>query len=456
MNWPVRLALRLAVTSLAALPAVARAAPRQATPSLNVKSWELPNGLQVLFLEDQKAPVAAVHMFYHVGSKDEKVGIRGVAHMFEHLMSRGSDRVPPGDHARLLREAGGLSNAFTTEDVTGFQDVVPPAYVGLALELEAERMRKLHLSPAAVKAERQVVMEERRARVDSNPVTRALAAFRAAAFEGHPYEWVSIGTLDDLQHLTIGDCQRFYDSYYLPNNATVVVVGALGEDDVRRDIARFFGPLARGVVPAQVPPTRKAQLRARDTVVTASVQVPVVVAGYHIPAGGHPDIVPLKVLASVLAQGPSSRLNQRLVLRDHLALGAGGAVGAFEHPGMLVLYAVHPPDRDSRKVREALLGEVARVRTEGLTLKELERAKNQLASQFIYSLESADGLAVQLGSARYTEGDWHRLSETADRLLAVTADDIKRVADTYLVDDHLTVVTLQRPIPAAASGGNER
>ena len=219
-------------------------------PKLDVKSWTLANGLEVLFLADHHAPIATVQVFYHVGSKDEHVGIRGVAHMFEHMMFKGSAHVPPEEHSRLLKEVGGQVNAYTTEDLTAYHNTVPPSYVGFAMKLEAERMRNLKLFPATVDSERKVVEEEKRLRVDNDPVGKALERFRALAYLKHPYDWTPIGTIEDLEKVTPADCQRFYDTYYQPNNATLIIVGDVDEATVRKLVDQHFGPIPKGPSPA--------------------------------------------------------------------------------------------------------------------------------------------------------------------------------------------------------------
>src|SRR4051794_527214 len=210
----------LLTLALGLLPGAAGAAAGRpfVAPRPDIKTWRLDNGLQVLLLEQHRAPIATVQVFYHVGSKNERPGIRGIAHMFEHMMFKGTEHVAPEEHARLLKEVGGVVNAFTTEDLTAYHDTVPPSYVPFALQLEAERMRHLKLLASTVDSERQVVMEEKRLRVDNEPVGRALEAFRAAAFTVHPYRWTAIGTMEDLQRITVADCQQFYDTWYQPNN----------------------------------------------------------------------------------------------------------------------------------------------------------------------------------------------------------------------------------------------
>jgi zinc protease len=453
---PTALLLLLALG--AAAPAAARPAkpagaggvtPKAlAAPKLDVKSWELPNGLKVLFLADHQAPVATVQVFYHVGSKDEHVGIRGVAHMFEHMMFKGSEHVPPEEHARLLKEVGGAVNAYTTEDLTAYHDTVPPSYVDFALQLEAERMRGLKLFPATINSERHVVEEEKRLRVDNNPIGKAIERFRALAYTKHPYNWTAIGTIEDLERVTPADAQRFYDTYYQPNNATLIVVGDLDEAEVRKMVDRRFGGLPRGPDPPRADVTEPPQTAVRKETLQLEVQIPVVVGGYHVPRAADPDVPALEVLASILSGGESSRLHQRLVRRDRLALAAGGLVESLENPGLFIVYAAYLPDRDAAKVQAALLDEVARVRAEPVTDDELNKAKNQAAAGYIFGLQTVDGIAHELGEAQYVEGDWREFLKGASRYLAVTAADVQRVAKRYLVDTNLTLVTLQPTPPA--------
>jgi zinc protease len=435
----------LVVTSPLWGRASAGAKPAEPTvvPAPDIKSWELANGLRVLFLANHTAPIATVQVFYHVGSKDEHVGIRGVAHMFEHMMFKGSEHVPPEEHARLLKEVGGLSNAFTTEDLTAYHETVPPSYVGFAMQLEAERMRQLKLLPATIDSERKVVEEEKRLRVDNDPIGKAIERFRLLAFTKHPYNWTAIGTIEDLEKVTPADCQKFYDAYYQPNNATLIVVGDVGEADVRRLAEQHFGPLPRGPEPARAKSAEPAQSARREEKLALEVQVPVVVGGYHIPRAADADVPALEVLAVILSGGESARMTQRLVRREHLAIAAGGLAEIMEDPGLFLVYAIYLADRDAAKVQASLLDEVARTRTHPVTANELEKAKNQLAASFVFGLQTVDGVAHALGDAQYVHGDWREFGKGATRYLAVTAADVSRVAQKYLVDSNLTLVTLQ-------------
>jgi zinc protease len=456
-RFPSLLALLLLLMPVASERALAKKPPKAApatpaalpSPKLDVKHWTLSNGLEVLFLAEHKAPIATVQLFYHVGSKDEHVGIRGVAHMFEHMMFKGSEHVPPEEHARMLKEVGGQVNAFTTEDITGYHGTVPPSYVGFAMQLEAERMRRLKLIQQTVDSERRVVQEEKRLRIDNDPIGKAIEKFRALAYTKHPYSWTPIGTMEDLERVTPADCQRFYDTYYQPNNATLIVVGDVEEAAVRKLAEQHFGPIPRGPEPPRPAADEPPQTAMRSETMRIEVQIPVVVGGYHIPRAADPDMPALEVLATALSSGESSRMHQRLVRRERLAIAAGGVVEALEHPGLFIIYAAYLPDRDAAKIEAVLAEEIARVRDKGIAPDELDKAKNQLAAGFVFGLQTVDGVAQALGRARYVEGDWRRFVQGADRYLAVTADDVQRVARKYLVDTNLTRVTLAQPAPAA-------
>ena len=453
-----RLLLALALPAAALVPVVvpcvahAKGAAKTVAPKLDIKSWELANGLQVLFLADHDAPIATVQVFYHVGSKDEHVGIRGVAHMFEHMMFKGSEHVPPEEHARLLKEVGGQTNAFTTEDLTAYHDTVPPSYVGFAMQLEAERMRHLKLFAETIDSERKVVEEEKRLRIDNNPIGKAIERFRLLAYTKHPYAWTAIGTIEDLEKVKPEDCQKFYDAYYQPNDATLIVVGDVDEAEVRKLAEQHFGPIPRGPAPPRATVVEPAQTTMRSDTLTLEVQVPVVVGGYHVPRAADPDVPALEVLAAILSTGESSRLHQRLVRRDHVAIAAGGLVESMEDSGLFLAYAAYLPDgtgvAKQDKVEKAMYDEIARVRDHAVTPAELDKAKNQLAAAFIFGLQTVDGVATSLGQYQYVDGDWREFGKGASRYLAVTPADVTRVARKYLVDTNLTRLALQPAPPA--------
>jgi len=385
-----------------------------------------------------------------VGSKDEHVGIRGVAHMFEHMMFKGSARVAPEEHARMLRQIGGDANAFTTEDVTAYHETIPPADVPFALALEAERMRHLALVPATVSGERKVVEEEKRLTIDNNPMGQVLERFRALAFTTHPYRWTALGTIEDLEKVTPADCQAFYDRYYQPNNATVVVVGDLEEGDVRAAVAQAFAPLLAGAKLVRAVAPEPPQQELRRDVLRIEVQVPVVVGGFHAPPARDADTAPLEVLAAILAEGESSRLTARLVRRDRIAVEAGALDEALEDAGLFVFYAAFLPDRDPAEVERALRRELDAVRRTGVTDAEVTRARNQILVEHLQGLRGVEGIATALGTSAYVEGSWKALGESIERISHVTAADVQRVARAYLHDEQLSVLHL---LPRGDGGG---
>ncbi len=401
----------------------------QATPKVDVKSWELPNGLKVLFLADHKAPIATVQVFYHVGSKDEHVGIRGVAHMFEHMMFKGTEHVPPEEHARLLKEVGGQVNAFTTEDVTAYHDTVPPSYVEFAMQLEAERMRSLKLFPAMIDSERKVVEEEKRLRIDNNPIGKAIERFRALAYTKHPYNWTAIGTIEDLDKVTPEDCQKFYDTYYQPNNATLIVVGDVAGGEVRSLADKYFGPIPRGAEPPRT--VRRGAAADGDALREHGDRGAGAGRRRRLP---HPARRRSRHARRSRCWRRSCRAASRRACtsawcaRTTWRSRPAALTESMEYPGLFIVFAAHLPDRDQSKVKEALLDEIRRVRTEPVTAHELEQAKNQLAAGYIFGLQTVDGIAQQLGQYQYVYGDWREFLKGASRYLAVDAADVKRVA----------------------------
>jgi zinc protease len=445
------LALGLGLTL--APPAMAKKAalaPSPTTPA--TVEWTLENGLKVIFVAEHKAPVVTVQVFYDVGAKDEPPEKRGIAHMFEHMMFKGSKRVRPEEHARMLDAVGGSSNAFTSDDLTGYHATVPPAGLELALSLEAERMRNLLLTQSTVDSEREVVKEELRMRLENNPVMKAFDKARELAYTRHPYQELPIGQKQMLDTVTPEDCQKFYDAYYQPGNALLLVVGDVEEPKVRALVQKYFGPLPRAPEPPRPAAalTEPPQKQAREATLTMPVQVPVMIGLYHIPTGASDDMFALEVLQQVLSGGESSRLYQRLVRKDRLAVAAGGFVYALEHPGQFITYAAFLPGVDAAKVRAALDDEIRRVTSEPVDERELVKARNQLATRAAYRKERVTALATQMGSDWVVAHDPKRAFTAAERYDAVSAADVLRVAKAYLQPSNLSLVTL-KPAPKGPS-----
>jgi zinc protease len=439
----------LPLLALLALPAAAQAAADKPTASPDVKQWQLGNGLKVIFVADHKAPVVTVQVFYHVGGKDEPADKRGMAHMFEHMMFKGSKRVQPEQHARFIDSVGGNENAFTADDLTGYHDTVPPAALAFTMQLEAERMRNLVLTQKTINSEREVVKEELRVRLENNPVMKALDKVMHLAYTVHPYRQSPIGEKKMLDSVTVADCQKFYDAFYRPNNATLIVVGDTDEASVRKLATEHFGSLEAG--PDGTRPSvalqEPDQKDLREATLAIPVQLPVVVGSYHIPAGASEDLYALEVLQQILSSGESSRMYQRLVRKDKLAVAAGGFVFDHEDPGLFLTYAAFLPNMDAIKVKASLADEIAKVVAQPVDEKELAKARNQLAARAVFERERVSQIATQIGIGGIVAHDPLHAFTAPAKYDAITAADVQRVAQKYLVTTNHSLVTLQ---PAAA------
>jgi zinc protease len=431
--WPLVLAL---------LVPRAWAGEKEAAPKIEMKEWSLENGLRVIFAPHRVVPGVTVQVWYHAGSKDERPSIRGVAHLFEHMMFKGSAHVPPEEHARMISSLGGSNNAFTTQDVTVYHETLPRQHLEFAMRLEAERMRYLHLTEHTIASEREVVKEEKRLRLENSPIGRTLEAIQALAYTKHPYAWTPAGDIPDLNRVTLAECRSFYDSYYLPSNATLVVVGDVTEKEVRAAAARQFGAIPRGKVPPRVEIVEPPQKAMREKIADWPSELKVVLGAYHIPAARSPDIPALNVLSAILSAGSSSRLNQALVRKGKLAVAAGGFVQSQEDPGLLFVYAVGLPTHDTTQMKNRLLEEVERLARESVSDRELLKARNQLATAALGSLRTVGGVAEEIGRSTYLRGDPRAFLSEAAELDRVSAVEVKRVAQCYLSRSNLSLVLL--------------
>ena len=434
--------------------ATAPGPPEQPQTQTRLHTRTLPNGLEVIIYEDHTAPVVAVHVWYRVGSRNEVPGKRGLAHLMEHMMFKGSKNVGPEEHARMIDRVGGVENAFTREDVTGYFDIVPAEALELAVRLEAERMHNLVLTQEHLDSEREVVKEEYRLRLENNPVVQAFDRFRQLAFEGTPYAWTAAGTPEDLDNITLDDLEKFYKTYYAPNNAVLILAGDVAPERGFELAEQYFGPIPRGSEPPEVAIEPPEQTALREETLTMPVQLPAVLGGYPLPGVGHEDLPALEVAGTILTAGESSRLNKSLVRGQKLAVAAGGIPLIYKDLGMMLLFAFFTPDKDPAAVREALLQEIYRLKEEPVEERELQKAKNQLTAQYVFNLDSISGVGSALGEAAVIGGDVRLFLEGAERYEGVTAEDVQRVAQTYFRDEKLTLVTLQ-PAPGEEAGEGE-
>jgi zinc protease len=413
----------------------------------------LPNGLQVVLLEDHSTPIVHLAIWYHVGSKDEKPGRTGFAHMFEHLMFKGSKNVRPDQHPSIITSVGGQSNAFTDEDSTVYWETLPSQYLPMVLWMEADRMASLDVSEQKFTTEREVVKEERRMRYENQPYGLLPELIYDKAFTTHPYKHQTIGSMADLEAASIDDVRAFHDTYYVPNNATVALGGDFDTPQAKALVEQYLGLVPKGKpVPREIPqePAHKAEERYS---ITEPWPLPVVVVAYHITYDGHPDSYPLHILEKIVSDGDSSRIYRSLVYEKQIALAAFGEAKLIENPNLFYAVAIVQPPHTPDEVQKALLNELDRIKTEGVTPEELNRAKRQWARDYILGRETIREKALQLAHAIVIHNDIKTADGEFDLFQNVTQADVQRVARTYFMPESRMLLTV---LPGAASAGGGR
>jgi zinc protease len=438
------LALVAEVSAQTGAPAVAKLAVTEAT---------LENGLRVLVQDDPRNPIIAVQIFYRVGSRNERPGATGLAHFLEHMMFKGTSAYGRGQISRLIEESGGRDNAFTTQDLTGYYTSIAADRLDLVLRIEADRMRHLLLDAAEIDSERKVVMEERRMRSEDDPDGLVYEAMNSLAFRAHPYRWPIIGWMSDIARLDRVELRAFYDTYYVPNNAVLVIAGDVRPAAALALVRRHFGPIPRGAQPPPVTAVEPPQIDDRRSVIRKQgAQLPVVNIAWHVPSHASADAPALELLSTLLSSGRASRLYQKLVYEKRMALGAGGDYSYFFlDPSLFWFYATPLPGQAPDAVEQALLAEVERLKQEPVPDEELARARNQIEASFVWQQDSVFSRASVLGRFEML-GSWRLLDDYLPKLRAVTAADLQRVARTYFALDRKNVsILLPAEPPAPAS-----
>jgi len=411
---------------------------------LAVERHKLANGLIVLTHEDHSIPMISFYVFYRVGAKNERPGITGVSHLFEHMMFNGSGKFKPKEFDRLLETAGSGGNGYTNEDFTAYMETFPRDAVDTVLDLESDRMRSLSITPANLEQERGIVKEERRSSTDNVPASRMYEEMMAAAFVAHPYGWPVVGWMGDLDAIKLEEAQRYFDNFYGPNNATIVLAGDFKTADLMKRVENYFGKLpARGKIDPVVNAEPEQQGERRVTLVKDAALAAVTI-GFKVPEAAHKDTAALDVLASILAQGESSRLYRKLVY-GQLATDVQAGTLSLAQPSLFTLYAQAQESKTAEECEKAIYEVLREVRANGVTADELRKAKNLLRAGQVRNLQTIAGKANLLGVYEVRYGDFNALFTSLDKYDAVTNDDIKRVADTYFQKRHRTVVTLVLP-----------
>jgi predicted Zn-dependent peptidase len=415
-------------------------------PAQKLRVTKLENGLTILSLEDHSTPVVSFQIWVRVGSGDE-ARFTGLAHLFEHMMFRGSKHLEKEEHSRLIEERGGKINAYTTRDVTVYFTDVTPENLPLVIALEAERLENLEVSESSLADEREVVIEERRFRTENDPEGRLFEALLALSFQAHPYRIPTVGWMSDLEKMSVAECRAFFDEYYAANNLVVSVAGAFDTEETLALLRRHFGGLRRAENIERNPTEEPPQLGERRAIVRFEVVGPIVAMAWHAPPTGHADAEALDVASEILSSGRTSRLYRALVYDEPIALGASGGYWELARAGLFFAFAQVRPGVDAARAEASLLAEIERLRSEPVTEKELAKAKRGLEVGLIGGQGSSHALASRVAQDWTSFGRVRPLEERLEAIRAVTVADVQRVAETYLVPTGRSVVLVLPPAP---------
>lgn len=403
--------------------------------------FTLANGLHVILQRDTSAPVVATVLHYKVGSRNEEPGRTGFAHFFEHLMFEGTEHIPRASIDKYIQQAGGSLNAFTSFDATVYHFQLPAHQLPLALWIEAERMRRLRIDTVGVETQRGVVKEERKMRYDNSPYGDWMERMFKYLFAGTPYGWTPIGSSQHIDSARIEEFVQFYNTYYQPNNAVLAIVGDIDLEQTRQLVEKYFGQYERGADPPPLhfvlTPFRGEH---RDTVIDPKAPQPAVFLGWRGPKAGDPDAYAMKMLMDILARGESSRLYRRLVDETQVAVEASAFLYDLQYAGALLAIGVAAPGKSIAEVERELLAVIDRIKREGVTEAEFQKARNMREARFVMGKKATLEKALSLASYWATFGDANLINTELERYMRVTRQDLQRVAQTYFTDDRVVLI----------------
>ncbi len=435
-------------TLLALLCGASLAAASQAVPAIPFQQFTLPNGLHVILSEDHTAPLVGVEMLYDVGSKDEKPGRTGFAHLFEHLMFQGTVNLPKGESDRLIEAAGGSSNGSTSADRTQYWEQVPSNALEQMLFIQAQRMGALlpTLDQAKLDNQREVVRNERRESYEMKPYGMAWKVLLENLWNPEfPYHWQTIGSHEDLQAASLDDVREFFQRWYGPGNASLAIVGDIDPVKTRALVEKHFGGIPRADPPKRATPLPVPLAKERQVTVPDEVQLPRLYLAWQTPKSHADGEAALEVLGDVLATGKSSRLTRRLVMEERIAQNVMAGQQSQALAGMFMVVATPKPGVKPEQIQKVVEEEIARIARDGPTPEELQRAKNRIESQVIFALEPVggfEGRASHLNSYYWETGDPGHLGKDLERFRALTVEDVRAAAATYLANDRRVALTV--------------
>ncbi|SES89634.1 M16 family metallopeptidase [Stigmatella erecta] len=416
---------------------------------LTVHEATLSNGLRVRLLPNAQTPVVSLYTFFQVGSRNERPGITGISHLFEHMMFNGAKKYGPKQFDRTLESNGGRSNAYTSNDMTVYYDDFSSDALETVLDLESDRMRSLRISDDSLASEREVVKEERRVRVD-NEITGMLdEELGTLIYKAHPYRWPVIGWMADIENISRTDCEEYFRTYYAPNNAVLYIAGDIDPKKTLALVRRYYGDIPKGPKPATVLDAEPVQKGERRAQVRHPAQSPSLMLGYRGPRASEEETLVLDVIQYAMNKGEGSRLVKSLIYEQQAAVSVMFDWGWRIDPGTIVFYLELKPDSDPQKAEAALYAELERVAREGLTERELQKAKNNLRADQLRELATNTGRAHALGHYETLLGSWQELLMLPSRYAAISNEQVKTVAAKFFAPERRSVVTLL-PEPSAA------
>jgi zinc protease len=420
---------------------------------IEFEQYKLKNGMSVILHEDHSTPIVAVTVLYHVGSKNEDPKRTGFAHFFEHLLFEGSDNIGRGEYMKIVQNNGGILNANTSFDRTFYFEILPSNQLELGLWLESERMLHAKIDETGVETQREVVKEEYRQRYENTPYGSFLPNMFKRAFEVHPYNWVPIGSLEHLNEAKIDEFRDFYKTYYVPNNATLSIAGDFDKKELKKWIDTYFADIPKGTKPmfrpTVVEPIKNKEIR---DVIEDNVQLPAVMMGYHTPAQGTPDAYAVDMLAQILSQGNSSRMQKSIVDEQQKAMFVGAFPFPSEDPGMALMFGLTNIGVSIDDLEGAIDKEVEKLQNELISEKEFQKLKNQIENDMISQNSKIEGIAESLANYAVYYGDANLINTEIDRYMKVTREDIQNVAKKYFRKDNR--VTLHY-VPKKADNANQ-
>jgi predicted Zn-dependent peptidase len=436
----------IVLTGLICLIAAAGLAGDEKAGYIEYSEYTLDNGLRVILSEDHSVPIVAVNVWYHVGSGYEEEGRSGFAHLFEHMMFEGSENVGKTEHMKYVSTAGGSMNGSTTQDRTNYYETLPANRLNLGLWLEADRMRSLVITSEKFENQRETVKEERRQRVDNQPYGAAFLVSDTLSYDWAPYSHTVIGKMVDLDAAHVTDVQKFFDKYYKPSNAVLVVVGDIDQKKAKKMIEEYFGDIpGDDPIPKLTGEEKMNKGERRQIVDSPKANVPALFVSYNTPPHLHSDTPALELLSAVLVDGESSRLHKRLVKDEEAAFGVFGFTDSRLGPSLFRLIAASNAGVDIQVCEDLMQEEIARLQAEGITEDELNKVKIQWKKGFITGRQTCMQKAEALQHYAFFHDDLEDINTEFENYMSVTTDDIKRVAEKYLQIENRTVVTAMPP-----------